>query len=71
MNQLEKTTDEFTEYWKWRSAKPGASANGLEEGEAGPRVLSKVEMATQEDWKFDTHKVNGGLNGKIAALKVY
>lgn len=52
MNQLEKIPDEFTDLWKWRSAVPGGMANGLEEGEAGPRVLSKVKLATEADWKF-------------------
>ncbi|RSH87283.1 hypothetical protein EHS25_003192 [Saitozyma podzolica] len=52
LNQLEKRPDEFTPYWKWRSPVPGQGANGLEEGERGPRVLGRVPMATKEDWKF-------------------
>ncbi|KAK8846509.1 hypothetical protein IAR55_005595 [Kwoniella newhampshirensis] len=52
-NSLEKKPDQFTQYWRWRSAKPGERANGLEEGEDGPRVLRKVELATEADWKFD------------------
>ncbi|EIW70405.1 hypothetical protein TREMEDRAFT_71288 [Tremella mesenterica DSM 1558] len=52
VNQLEHVADEFTAHWKWRAAAPGEFANGLEEGEAGPRVLSKVKMATEADWKF-------------------
>ncbi|KAI1483155.1 FAD dependent oxidoreductase [Daldinia eschscholtzii] len=36
--------------WKWRSS-PEAKRNGLEEGEQGPRVLSKQKMAEQENWR--------------------
>ena len=52
VNQLEKKEDQFTPYWKWRSAVPGQKANGLEEGEEGPRVLDKAPMASKEDWRF-------------------
>ncbi|KAF3064047.1 L-pipecolate oxidase [Daldinia childiae] len=37
--------------WRWRSSTE-AKRNGLEEGEQGPRVLAKQNMAEQEDWKF-------------------
>lgn len=36
--------------WAWRENR-NAKRNGLEEGEAGPRVLAKQEMASPEDWK--------------------
>ncbi|ORY27903.1 FAD dependent oxidoreductase [Naematelia encephala] len=52
VNQLEKRPDQFTPFWKWRTAKPGDYANGLREGEDGPRVLNKAQLATKEDWKF-------------------
>ncbi|OXG43667.1 hypothetical protein J010_06495 [Cryptococcus neoformans] len=58
VNQLEKKEDEFTQYWKWRSAIPGESANGLEEGPDGPRTLDKAAMATRADWKFATNRVD-------------
>lgn len=35
--------------WKWRTSTVG-KRNGLEEGEEGPRVLEKQEMASWEDW---------------------
>jgi sarcosine oxidase/L-pipecolate oxidase len=41
--------------WRWRAADVNggrAGRNGLEEGEDGPRVLAKQEMAGQEDWVF-------------------
>ena len=38
--------------WKWRDSHPPSGRNGLEEGEAGPRVLSKLTMATPQDWRF-------------------
>ncbi|KAI1097390.1 FAD dependent oxidoreductase [Jackrogersella minutella] len=37
--------------WQWRSSSEH-ERNGLEEGEQGPRVLSKQTMASEEDWKF-------------------
>ncbi|ORY21109.1 FAD dependent oxidoreductase [Naematelia encephala] len=52
VNQLEHKQDEFTQYWKWRKPVPGQRANGLEQGEDGPRVLDKVKLATKDDWKF-------------------
>lgn len=30
----------------------GVGKNGLEEGEDGPRVLAKQEMAGEKDWVF-------------------
>ncbi|KAI0473375.1 FAD dependent oxidoreductase [Xylariaceae sp. FL0804] len=39
--------------WRWRrSSNDGEGRNGLEEGEAGPRVLAKQRMATPADWAF-------------------
>ncbi|KAL7421622.1 hypothetical protein Q5752_003391 [Cryptotrichosporon argae] len=52
VNQLERVPDEFTPFWRWRAVAPGAFANGLEEGEAGPRVLANQALATHDDWKF-------------------
>lgn len=37
--------------WQWRSSKEN-KRNGLEEGELGPRVLSRQTMASETDWKF-------------------
>lgn len=33
-------------------SKDGVKRNGLEEGEDGPRVLAKQEMAGEKDWRF-------------------
>ncbi|KAI8961324.1 FAD dependent oxidoreductase [Daldinia sp. FL1419] len=38
--------------WRWRSS-TAAKRNGLEEGEQGPRVLAKQNMAEEKDWSFD------------------
>ncbi|KAI0890851.1 FAD dependent oxidoreductase [Annulohypoxylon nitens] len=38
--------------WRWRSSSE-PMRNGLEEGEQGPRVLSKQRMATEADWTFE------------------
>ncbi|KAH8800255.1 FAD dependent oxidoreductase [Xylogone sp. PMI_703] len=43
--------NEYGHLWKWRTIDNGPK-NGLEDGEAGPRVLSKQIMATAEDFKF-------------------
>ncbi|KAI0391261.1 FAD dependent oxidoreductase [Xylariaceae sp. FL0594] len=40
----------FGALWKWRSAAPGKARNGLEEGEDGPRVLERQQMAGPDDW---------------------
>ncbi|KAI1637768.1 FAD dependent oxidoreductase [Biscogniauxia mediterranea] len=42
--------------WKWRggSGESPGERNGLEEGESGPRVLSKQKMATTADWGATT-----------------
>ncbi|KAF2167794.1 hypothetical protein M409DRAFT_65895 [Zasmidium cellare ATCC 36951] len=50
--QLEKTPGAFTKIWKWRAVEEGKAANGLEEGEAGPREMSKLRLASPEDFKF-------------------
>ncbi|KAF7534342.1 hypothetical protein G7054_g6326 [Neopestalotiopsis clavispora] len=39
----------YSQMWKWRRSSSSKS-NGLEEGEAGPRVLSKQAMANESDW---------------------
>ncbi|KAI1469043.1 FAD dependent oxidoreductase [Daldinia caldariorum] len=41
----------YGQMWKWRNS-PGAKRNGLEEGEQGPRVLSRQKMAEEGDWRF-------------------
>ncbi|CAG8207395.1 unnamed protein product [Penicillium salamii] len=51
-NQLERTPDQFTSIWKWRTAQEGESCNGLEEGEAGPREMSKLRLAQPTDFVF-------------------
>jgi hypothetical protein len=40
--------DNFTPLWKWRVAEEGKVSNGLEEGETGPREMSRLEMAKRE-----------------------
>jgi sarcosine oxidase/L-pipecolate oxidase len=44
-NQLEKVPDRFTPIWKWRAVEEGKYCNGLEEGETGPREMSKLKLA--------------------------
>ncbi|KAJ5157919.1 uncharacterized protein N7482_009019 [Penicillium canariense] len=51
-NQLERVPDQFTPMWKWRVAEEGKPSNGLLEGETGPRVLNKVQLADPSDFKF-------------------
>ncbi|KAJ5174850.1 uncharacterized protein N7482_000727 [Penicillium canariense] len=51
-NQLERVPDKFTPLWKWRAAEEGKKCNGLEEGEAGPREMSKLRLAKPEDFRF-------------------
>ncbi|KAL7421329.1 hypothetical protein Q5752_004214 [Cryptotrichosporon argae] len=51
-NALERTRDQFTDLWAWRSAQDDAHRNGLEEGEFGGRNLADLEMATEADWVF-------------------
>ncbi|KAI2627668.1 FAD dependent oxidoreductase [Hypoxylon sp. NC1633] len=41
----------YGQMWRWRSSDESRK-NGLEEGEHGPRVLSKQKMASEADWKF-------------------
>ncbi|GAW16912.1 hypothetical protein ANO14919_063590 [Xylariales sp. No.14919] len=41
----------YGQMWKWR-ASTAKRRNGLEEGEEGPRVLEKQQMASREDWAF-------------------
>ena len=35
--------------WQWRTSE-SQRRNGLEEGESGPRVLAKQDMAQESDW---------------------
>ncbi|KIW17035.1 hypothetical protein PV08_04226 [Exophiala spinifera] len=51
-NQLERIPDQFTDLWKWRVVEDGKICNGLEQGEDGPRELSKTQMAEPRDFKF-------------------
>ncbi|KAL2114195.1 hypothetical protein VUR80DRAFT_122 [Thermomyces stellatus] len=51
-NQLERKPDHLTEHWKWRAVEEGKPANGLEEGESGPREMSKLDLASPSDFKF-------------------
>ncbi|KAI0097060.1 FAD dependent oxidoreductase [Hypoxylon sp. NC0597] len=41
----------YGQMWRWRSSSE-PKRNGLEEGEQGPRVLSKQTMASESDLKF-------------------
>ncbi|KAI1408644.1 FAD dependent oxidoreductase [Hypoxylon sp. FL1857] len=41
----------YGQMWRWRSTSE-PTRNGLEEGEQGPRVLSKQTMASEADLKF-------------------
>lgn len=43
--------NEYGRLWQWRTKNSGPK-NGLEDGEAGPRVLNKQVMATSKDFKF-------------------
>lgn len=48
----------YHDMWKWRGPlELGQRHNGLEEGEAGPRVLAKQAMATARDWTFQQHRL--------------
>lgn len=47
-DQLERVPDRFTSLWKWRTVEEGKQCNGLEEGEAGPREMSKLKMAKRK-----------------------
>ncbi|KAI5919583.1 FAD dependent oxidoreductase [Camillea tinctor] len=40
----------YGQMWKWRAGEPLKERNGLEEGEGGPRVLSKQTMVGTADW---------------------
>ncbi|KAJ5095638.1 hypothetical protein NUU61_004994 [Penicillium alfredii] len=51
-NQLERVPDRFTPIWKWRGVEKGKDCNGLEEGESGPREMSKLQLAKPQDFKF-------------------
>jgi len=42
----------YSTMWKWRTAAPGMQRNGLEEGEDGPRILDRQQMAGPDDWAF-------------------
>lgn len=46
--------------WRWREdkiAELGTKINGLEEGEHGPRVLGKQDMASPRDWDVGSEAV--------------
>jgi sarcosine oxidase / L-pipecolate oxidase len=47
-NQIERVGDQFTDKWRWRTVVDGQENNGLSEGEAGPRVLAKTELAARK-----------------------
>ncbi|OJJ31433.1 hypothetical protein ASPWEDRAFT_141671 [Aspergillus wentii DTO 134E9] len=47
-NQLERKPDRFTPIWKWRTVEEGKNCNGLEEGEAGPREMSRLQLAKRK-----------------------
>ena len=49
-----KDSSVFRDMWRWRSLREGSRRNGLEEGEAGARVLAKHTMASPEDWRVQT-----------------
>ncbi|KAM6509895.1 hypothetical protein FALCPG4_017530 [Fusarium falciforme] len=51
-NQVERVPDQFTPVWKWRVAQQGKPNNGLSEGEDGPREMSKLKMASAQDFKM-------------------
>ncbi|KAI8654068.1 DAO domain-containing protein [Fusarium sp. Ph1] len=51
-NQIERVPDQFTPVWKWRVAQQGKPNNGLSEGEDGPREMSKLKMASAQDFKM-------------------
>lgn len=47
----------YANMWRWRNEGlkdkgEGTGMNGLDEGEDGPRVLAKQEMAGEKDWVF-------------------
>ncbi|KAG2413370.1 hypothetical protein HFD88_002559 [Aspergillus terreus] len=56
-NQLERVSDQFTSSWTWRTAVQGKPNNGLSEGENGPREMSKLEMASERDFKFKQNRL--------------
>jgi len=48
--------DDLNEYgrkWQWRDKEPGSARNGLEDGENGPRVWSKIVLITEDDLRYD------------------
>ncbi|KAJ3456574.1 hypothetical protein MRS44_016597 [Fusarium solani] len=51
-NQIERVPDQFTPVWKWRVVQQGKPNNGLSEGEDGPREMSKLKMASAQDFKM-------------------
>ncbi|KAL0943099.1 sarcosine oxidase [Colletotrichum truncatum] len=58
--QLERTPNVFTPIWKWRTAEKGKAANGIEEGENGPREMSKLKFAQPEDYKWAPSEIAKG-----------
>ncbi|WRT66076.1 uncharacterized protein IL334_003029 [Kwoniella shivajii] len=53
VNQVEGKQDQFTNLWKYRKpSETETHVNGLDEGEAGDRVLAKLQLAQNEDWTW-------------------
>ncbi|OQE75587.1 hypothetical protein PENNAL_c0073G09655 [Penicillium nalgiovense] len=67
-NQLERVPDRFTPIWKWRTVEEGKQCNGLEEGEAGPREMSKIKLAKPQDFHFPVK--GSSLSGRLQQLNV-
>ncbi|OKL62196.1 hypothetical protein UA08_02323 [Talaromyces atroroseus] len=47
----------YGKMWRWREDKAltlGNKRNGLQEGEGGPRVLAKQDMASPRDWRVNS-----------------
>jgi sarcosine oxidase/L-pipecolate oxidase len=44
----------YAKLWRWRTDSLGKKRNGLEEGEQGPRVLRKQNMASPRDFKLES-----------------
>ncbi|OGE50367.1 hypothetical protein PENARI_c017G11325 [Penicillium arizonense] len=68
-NQLEKVPDRFTPIWKWRAVEEGKYCNGLEEGETGPREMSKLKLAKSQDFQFTT-KSGPALSSNLSQLNL-
>lgn len=51
-----QTNTVYGKLWKWRKSNEKLR-NGLEEGQGGPRVLGKQQMASEADWRFAAAKL--------------